>query len=31
MAVRQRDAEHGSGQHLCDVSGQFNWLFFGHS
>jgi hypothetical protein len=31
MAIRQRDAEHGPRQHLGDVSGQFNWLFFGHS
>ena len=30
MAVGQSHAEHRAGQHLRDVSHQFNWLFFGH-
>ena len=30
MAIGQGDPEHGTGQHLGDVAGQFNGLFFGH-
>ena len=30
MAIRQLDPEHRSGQHLLDMAGQFNWLFFSH-
>ena len=30
MPVRQGDAKHGARQHLLDVAGQLDWLFFGH-